>query len=124
MRSSLRSLIVLALSPAALLAQEGSGTRTFMQPDTGLMVWTLVIFVILMFVLSRYAFGPITAAVEAREKALEEAIEGAKRDRDAAAKLLQEWCATASDDVMVQTVELDDAESRKNGSDRHQGKPV
>ena len=90
MRFSLRSLIVLALSPAALLAQEGSGTRTFMRPDTGLMVWTLVIFVILMFVLSRYAFGPITAAVEAREEALEEAIEGAKRDRDAAAKLLQE----------------------------------
>jgi F-type H+-transporting ATPase subunit b len=90
MRFSLRSLIVLALSPAALLAQEGSGTRTFMRPDTGLMVWTLVIFVILMFVLSRYAFGPITAAVEARERALEEAIEGAKRDRDAAAKLLQE----------------------------------
>jgi len=90
MRFSLRSLIVLALSPGALLAQEGSGTRTFMRPDTGLMVWTLVIFVILMFVLSRYAFGPITAAVEARERALEEAIEGAKRDRDAAAKLLQE----------------------------------
>jgi len=90
MRFSLRSFIVLALTPAALLAQEGSGTRTFMRPDTGLMVWTLVIFVILMFVLSRYAFGPITAAVEAREKALEEAIEGAKRDRDAAAKLLQE----------------------------------
>ena len=90
MRFSLRSLIVLALSPAALLAQEGSGTRTFMRPDTGLMVWTLVIFVILMFVLSRYAFGPLTAAVEARERSLEEAIEGAKRDRDAAAKLLQE----------------------------------
>jgi F-type H+-transporting ATPase subunit b len=89
--SPLNSLALLALSPAALLAQEAeSGTRTFMKPDTGLMVWTLVIFVILMFVLSRYAFGPITAAVEAREKALEDAIEGAKRDREAAAKLLQE----------------------------------
>jgi F-type H+-transporting ATPase subunit b len=88
--SSLRSLVVLALSPAALLAQEASGTRTFMKPDTGLMVWTLAIFVLLMFVLSRYAFGPITAAVEAREKALEAAIESANRDRDAAAKLLKE----------------------------------
>jgi F-type H+-transporting ATPase subunit b len=87
--SPFHSLVALALSPAALLAQE-SGTRTFMKPDTGLMVWTLVIFILLMFVLSRYAFGPITAAVEAREKALEDAIEGAKRDRDAAAKLLQE----------------------------------
>ena len=88
--SSLRSLVVLALSPAALLAQEASGTRTFMKPDTGLMVWTLAIFVVLMFVLSRYAFGPITAAVEAREKALENAIESANRDRDAAATLLKE----------------------------------
>ena len=88
--SPLRSLVVL-LSPAALLAQEApEGTRTFMKPDTGLMVWTLAIFILLMFVLSRYAFGPITAAVRAREKALEDAIEGAKRDRDAAAKLLQE----------------------------------
>jgi F-type H+-transporting ATPase subunit b len=89
--SPLNSLALLAVSPAALLAQEAEGgTRTFMRPDTGLMVWTLVIFVVLMLVLSRYAFGPITAAVEAREKALEDAIEGAKRDREAAAKLLQE----------------------------------
>jgi F-type H+-transporting ATPase subunit b len=89
--SPLNSLVLLAASPAALLAQEAEGgTRTFMKPDTGLMVWTLVIFIVLMLVLSRYAFGPITAAVEAREKALEDAIEGAKRDREAAAKLLQE----------------------------------
>ncbi len=45
---------------------------------------------ILFFILRRFAFGPITAAVEAREKALEEAIDGAKRDREAAAKLLAE----------------------------------
>jgi F-type H+-transporting ATPase subunit b len=89
--SPLNSLALLAVSPAALLAQAAEGgTRTFMKPDTGLMVWTLVIFIVLMLVLSRYAFGPITAAVEAREKALEDAIEGAKRDREAAAKLLQE----------------------------------
>jgi len=55
-----------------------------------LMFWTLLIFVILYFILSKFAFGPITAAVEAREKALEEAIEAAKRDREQAAKLLQE----------------------------------
>ena len=89
MRSSLiRSLALLALSPVALLAQEGAGTRPFMQPDTGLMVWTLVIFVLLMFVLSRYAFGPLTKAVAAREASLQAAIDAAKTDRDAAAKLL------------------------------------
>jgi|SRR5436190_17163788 len=93
MRSSLvRSIALLAASPVVLLAQEaeGGGTRTFMKPDTGLMVWTLIIFAVLMFVLSRYAFGPLTRAVEARERSLQEAIDAAKADRDAAAKLLSQ----------------------------------
>src|SRR5262249_12968035 len=47
-----------------------------------------LIFVVLYFILKKYAFGPITAAVDAREKALEDAVEGAKRDREAAAQLL------------------------------------
>ena len=59
-------------------------------PSGGLMFWTLIIFMILFFVLSRFAFKPITAAVAAREKALEDAIAGAKADREAAAALLAE----------------------------------
>jgi F-type H+-transporting ATPase subunit b len=54
------------------------------------MFWTLVIFLVLMFVLTKFAFKPLTAAVEAREKALEDAIENARRDREAAAALLEE----------------------------------
>jgi F-type H+-transporting ATPase subunit b len=54
------------------------------------MVWTTVVFIGLLFVLKKFAFGPLFAAVEAREKALEDAIEGAKRDREAAAALLAE----------------------------------
>jgi F-type H+-transporting ATPase subunit b len=87
-RSLIRSFAFLALSPAALYAQEG--VRPFMQPDTGLMVWTLIIFAVLMFVLSRYAFGPLTRAVAARERALQAALDAAAADRDAAAKLLAE----------------------------------
>jgi F-type H+-transporting ATPase subunit b len=41
-----------------------------------------------MFILTRYAFKPLTAAVEARERALEEAITQAKADREKAAALL------------------------------------
>jgi len=61
-----------------------------LSPQGGLMFWTLIVFLILFFVLSRYAFKPITAAVEAREKALEEAIAGAKADREEAARILAE----------------------------------
>ena len=92
MRSSLiRSLAILALAPASLLAQEAEGgTRVFMKPDTGLMFWTFVIFIVLMFVLSKYAFGPLTKAVQDRERALQDALDAAKADRAAAAALLSE----------------------------------
>jgi len=74
-----------------ILQQSGDkGGGNILTPNGGLMVWTVVIFLILLFVLSRYAFKPITAAVQAREKALEDAIEGAKHDREEAAKLLDE----------------------------------
>ena len=83
---------VLSLLPGAVFAQEhaGSSSGSLISLQFNLMFWTLLIFVILYFILSKFAFGPITAAVEAREKALEEAIEGAKRDREAAAQLLQQ----------------------------------
>jgi F-type H+-transporting ATPase subunit b len=58
--------------------------------QANLMFWTFAIFLILFFILRRFAFGPITAAVEAREKALEAAIDAAKADREAAARLLAE----------------------------------
>jgi F-type H+-transporting ATPase subunit b len=73
------------------LQQSGeTGGGNILTPSGGLMVWTVVIFLILLFVLSKYAFKPITAAVQAREKALEDAIAGAKHDREEAAKLLEE----------------------------------
>ena len=39
-------------------------------PSGGLMVWTLVIFLVVLFILSRYAYPKILEAVEAREKSL------------------------------------------------------
>ena len=61
-----------------------------MSPSTGLMFWTLLIFAALFFILRRYAFPAIIGAVEAREKALEDAINAAKTDREEAARLLAE----------------------------------
>ena len=90
MRTLLRSLVISALAAAPALAQEEAGRPDLLSPSYGLMAWTLIIFVVLAFILSKFAFGPITAAVRAREAALEEAINGAKRDREEAAKLLEQ----------------------------------
>jgi F-type H+-transporting ATPase subunit b len=81
-------LITLVLQSAQETAEKAP--PNFLTPNGGLMIWTVGIFLIVLLVLSRYAFKPITAAVQAREKALEDAIEGAKRDREEAAKLLDE----------------------------------
>jgi F-type H+-transporting ATPase subunit b len=90
MRSLLTSASLAVLSASPLLAQEGEKRVDLLSPNSGVMFWTLIIFVVLLVVLSRFAFKPLTAAVEAREKALEEAITSAKRDRDEAARLLAE----------------------------------
>jgi F-type H+-transporting ATPase subunit b len=70
--------------------EEAAPSGDLLTPVGGLMFWTLVTFVILFAILGKLVFPKITAAVEAREKALEEAIEGAKADREAAAKALAE----------------------------------
>jgi F-type H+-transporting ATPase subunit b len=90
MRSLLfSSLLALSTPSLAFAAQEG-GKPNLLSPAGGLMFWTLAIFLVLLFVLSRFAYKPLLSAVEAREKALEDAIKSANRDREAAAKLLEE----------------------------------
>jgi F-type H+-transporting ATPase subunit b len=81
-------LVLLTAAAAPLRAQEHAATPGLLSPNTGLMFWTVLIFFALFFVLKRFAFPPILASVEAREKALEDAINAAKRDREEAAQLL------------------------------------
>ncbi len=72
----------LAMIAAPVLnAEAQEAPVNLLEPKAGLMFWTLIVFVLLFLVLSKFAFKPLFAAVEAREKTLEDAIEGAKRDR-------------------------------------------
>ena len=90
--------VLLSANAAIAFAQEhapaaaGAEHETYQLTDIrgNLMLWTLITFLAAFFALRKWAFPPMFKAVEAREKALEEAIEGAKRDREAAAALLAE----------------------------------
>lgn len=77
-----------------LLLQEPAGESaagsSLLSPNAGLMVWTLLIFITVWFILSRYAFPKITEAVRAREQALKDAISAAQTDREEAGRLLQD----------------------------------
>ena len=70
--------------------EESTKGANLLSPNGGLMFWTLVTFLLVFAILGKLVFPKITAAVEARERALEEAIEGAKRDREEAARALAE----------------------------------
>jgi F-type H+-transporting ATPase subunit b len=83
---ALAALLTITATPA--LASETEGPVNLLDPKVGLMFWTLIIFGLLFTVLAKFAFKPLFAAVEAREKALEDAIDGAKRDRAAAEEAL------------------------------------
>jgi F-type H+-transporting ATPase subunit b len=56
----------------------------------GLMVWTLIAFGITLYVLKRYAFGPIQKVIDDRRERIRRAIEEADNARDEARKLLEE----------------------------------
>src|SRR5471030_1327638 len=87
------SSLLLVLNAAIARAQEAAAAEAphgIVDLEINLVFWTLIVFGITFFVVWKFFMPNIFAAVEAREKALEEAIDGAKRDRDAAAKLLAE----------------------------------
>jgi F-type H+-transporting ATPase subunit b len=90
MRNFIRISVLLATTAGPLLAQDdhGGGQGGLLTPSGGLMFWTLIVFGILVLLLGKYAFGPLTEAVRAREQSLRDAIEAAKRDREEAAQLL------------------------------------
>ena len=94
LKLTITTFAVALLAASPLLAQEhapAAGAKPgLLTVDGGLMFWTLVVFGLLYFILSKAAFGPILQAVRSREGALTQAIAAAKADREAAAALLAE----------------------------------
>jgi F-type H+-transporting ATPase subunit b len=60
-------------------------------PNVGLMVWTLLLFGISMFVLAKLAFPRISAALDKRQRAIEDSIDSADRTRAEAQALLADY---------------------------------
>jgi F-type H+-transporting ATPase subunit b len=70
------------------LASSGS---FLVSPGVGLMIWTLVLFLFTMWVLSKVAFPRIQEALDRRARAIAENIEAAERQRREADQLLEEY---------------------------------
>jgi F-type H+-transporting ATPase subunit b len=77
----------MVLASLVLQEEHASGPLTV---DGGLMFWTIVVFLLLLAILKKFAWPAVLGAVEAREKALEEQLAEAGRNRAEAAALLAE----------------------------------
>ncbi len=75
------------------LAQEHAEheTPSLFGGDLGNAVWTLIIFFLVLAVLSKFAWGPLLAALQKREKFIQESLAAAKRSREEAEARLREY---------------------------------
>jgi F-type H+-transporting ATPase subunit b len=76
---------------APVFAAEDGGGSFLVSPDVGLMIWTLVVFLLSMYILSKVAYPRIAEALDKRQQAIEDAIDTAERTRTEADALLQQY---------------------------------
>jgi F-type H+-transporting ATPase subunit b len=79
------------MAGSALITPVASSGSFLISPNVGLMVWTLLLFVLSMIILWKLAFPRITDALDRRQHAIEESIDAADRTRQEADKLLAEY---------------------------------
>ncbi len=84
------------------------------QPDPGLFFWTIAVFLTLLFLLKRFAWGPLLAALEERQAGIRKSLD----DADSARKELAEVQAKASALIGQARTEADTilSEARADGA--------
>lgn len=118
---------IIPLAAEAAEHGEESGGSFLVSPGLGLMIWTLVLFGITMWVLSKVAFPKIQEALDKRANAISESIEAAERQRKESDELLAEYRARLAeareqaDDIMARarkSAETAEAEAAASGREK------
>lgn len=118
---------ILPLAAEAAEHGEESGGSFLVSPGLGLMIWTLVLFLVTMWVLSKVAFPKIQEALDKRAEAISESINAAERQRKESDELLTEYRARLAeareqaDDIMARarkSAETAEAEAATAGKEK------
>jgi F-type H+-transporting ATPase subunit b len=118
-----------ALPLAAEAAGEEGGGSFLVSPGLGLMIWTLVLFLFTMWVLSKLAFPKIQEALDRRAKTIAESLDAAERQRRESDELLAEYRARLAeareqaDDIMARArkaAETAEAEATAAGKEKRE----
>ncbi|HET6506702.1 MAG TPA: F0F1 ATP synthase subunit B [Baekduia sp.] len=102
-----------ALPLAASGGGEDESSNFLVSPDVGLMIWTVLAFLVALFILRKYAFPQISAALEKRQHLIEESIDSAERTKAEADEILAEYRERLKE-ARVQAEEIV-TRARKNG---------
>lgn len=103
-----------------------SSNSWLITPNVGLTIWTLVVFLISLYILNKVAFPRIRDALDKRRRSIEESIDAAEHTRLEADKLLADYrerlqAARGQADEIVQrarqTAEAHERESRDRGQE-------
>ena len=71
---------------------EGSGwIESWLMPDPGLFLWTIVTFFIVLIILKAMAWGPLMAALDSREQRINDALSSADKAKEEAEKVSNEY---------------------------------
>jgi F-type H+-transporting ATPase subunit b len=120
---------IVPLAAEAAEHGEESGGSFLVSPGLGLMIWTLVLFLITMYVLSKVAFPKIQEALDKRASAISESIDAAERQRKESDELLAEYRARLAeareqaDDIMLRarkSAETAEAEAAAAGKEKRE----
>jgi F-type H+-transporting ATPase subunit b len=79
--------------------------------NVGNAIWTIIIFVIVVVVLGKFAWGPILSLLKQREDFIHKSLSDAKRDRDDAEARLKEY-ATKLQSAQAEAVSIIDEARR------------
>jgi F-type H+-transporting ATPase subunit b len=99
--------LISAVTPLAAESGKEEGGSFLVSPGLGLMIWTLVLFLFTMWVLSKVAFPKIQEALDKRAKTISDSIDAAERQRKESDELLEEYRARLAeareqaDDIMA-----------------------
>ena len=90
------ALAALLWVPVALAApaggdDHGGGETNIFAGDVGNVLWTLVVFGLVLFVLGKFAWGPLLETLQKREDFIRESLQSAKSDRESAEARLREY---------------------------------
>ena len=84
------------------------------QPTPGLAIWSLLIFLLFWFIMSRLAFKPIMQGIKTREDDIQSALDEAKKAKEEMASLKSENEALLQQAREERTAMLNDAKEAKN----------